>query len=226
MLIGGSHTIPDVALVDPMLTLSMPRDLTASTGIDALCHAIEAYVSVKANPMADIFCLSAIRLLSENLRQAWADGRNVEARGRTMLGAMQAGIAFSNSSVTLVHGMSRPVGAHFHVAHGVSNAALLGVVMEFSLVGNPRRFAEIARVMGENITGLNDLEGARKAVEAVKQLIVDLKIPKLRDLGVKKARLEEVAPQMARDAIASGSPGNNPRQATEDEIVELYHMAY
>ena len=98
--------------------------------------------------------------------------------------------------------------------------------MEFSLLGNPRRFAEIARVMGENTTGLNDLESARKAVEAVTQLVADLKIPKLRDLGVKKARLEEVAPQMAKDAIASGSPGNNPRQATEDEIVELYHMAY
>ena len=226
MLIGSPHLVPDAALVDPLLTLSMPPGLTASTGVDALCHAIEAYISVRANPMTDIFCLSAIRLLAENLRQAWSDGNNVEARRATMLGALQGGIAFSNSSVTLVHGMSRPIGAHFHVPHGLSNAALLPVVMAFSVLGNPRRFGEIARVMGEDVSGLNDLEAGEKAVQAVKRLVGDLRIPSLRDLGVKRERLEKVASQMAKDAIASGSPGNNPRQAKETEIVELYFQAY
>lgn len=225
MLIGSPYIMPRVAIVDPLLTLSCPRGLTAAVGIDALTHAIEAYVSVKAQPMSDIFCLSAIELISGNLRQAWANGNNVEAREKTMLGALQAGIAFSNASVALVHGMSRPIGAYFHVAHGASNAALLGVVAEFSLIGNPLRYAHIAKAMGENITGLNDLEAAQLAAKAIKQLIKDVKIPSLKALGVDKEKLDQLAPRMAEDAIASGSPGNNPRQATKDEIVELYKIA-
>jgi len=226
MLIGSPFIMPQVAIVDPLLTLSCPRGLTAAVGIDALTHAIEAYASVKAQPMSDIFCLSAIELISGNLRQAWANGNNVEAREKTMLGALQAGIAFSNASVALVHGMSRPIGAYFHVAHGASNAALLGVVAEFSLIGNPTRYAHIARAMGENITGLNDLEAAQLAAKAIKQLIKDIKIPSLKELGLEKEKLDQVAPRMAEDAIASGSPGNNPRQATKDEIVELNKIAY
>jgi len=226
MLIISPFLMPEVALVDPLLTLSCPRGLTAAVGIDALTHAIEAYVSVKAQPMSDIFCLSAIELISGNLRQAWANGNNIEAREKTMLGATQAGIAFCNSSVALVHGMSRPIGAYFHVPHGASNAALLGVVMDFSLIGNPTRYAHIAKAMGEDIGGLTDLEAAELGAEAVKRLIKDTKVPSLRELGVDKEKLDKLAPKMTEDAIASGSPGNNPRQATKDEIIELYHLAY
>jgi alcohol dehydrogenase class IV len=226
MLIGSPFIMPRVALVDPLLTLSCPRGLTAAVGIDSLTHAIEAYVSLKAQPMSDIFCLSAIELISGNLRQAWANGNNIEAREKTMLGALQAGIAFSNASVALVHGMSRPIGAYFHVAHGASNAALLGAVTEFSLIGNPARYSHIAKAMGENVGGLTDLEGAQLAAKAIKRLIKDIQIPSLKDLGVDRAKLEQLAPKMAEDAIASGSPGNNPRQATKEEIVELYKIAY
>lgn len=226
MLIGSPFIMPQVAIVDPLLTLSCPRGLTAAVGIDSLTHAIEAYVSVKAQPMSDIFCLSAIELISGNLRQAWANGNNIEAREKTMLGALQAGIAFSNASVALVHGMSRPIGAYFHVAHGASNAALLGAVTEFSLIGNPARYAHIAKAMGENITGLTDLEAAQLAAKSIKTLIKDIKIPSLKELGVDKDKLDQLAPKMAEDAIASGSPGNNPRQATKEEIVELYKIAY
>jgi alcohol dehydrogenase class IV len=226
MLIGSPFIMPQVAIVDPLLTLSCPRSLTAAVGIDALTHAIEAYVSVRAQPMSDIFCLSAIELISGNLRQAWANGNNIEAREKTMLGALQAGIAFSNSSVALVHGMSRPIGAYFHVAHGASNAALLGVVTEFSLIGNPVRYAHIAKAMGGNITGLTDLEAAQLAAKSIKTLIKDIKIPSLKKLGVDKEKLNQLAPKMAEDAIASGSPGNNPRQPTKEEIVELYKIAY
>jgi alcohol dehydrogenase class IV len=208
------------------MTLSCPRGLTAAVGLDALTHGIEAYVSVKAQPMTDIFCLSAIELISGNLRQAWANGNNVEAREKTMLGALQAGIAFSNSSVALVHGMSRPIGAYFHVPHGVSNAALLGVVTEFSLVGNPARYAHVAKAMGENIEGLTDIDAAQLAAKSVKKLIADVKIPSLDKLGVEKKRLDELAPKMAEAAIDSGSPGNNPRQATKEEIIELYSITY
>ncbi|MBA7607738.1 1,3-propanediol dehydrogenase [subsurface metagenome] len=226
MLIISPFLMPAVALVDPLLTLSCPRGLTAAVAIDALTHAIEAYVSVKAQPMSDIFCLSAIELISSNLRQAWANGNNIEAREKTMLGATQAGIAFCNSSVALVHGMSRPIGAYFHVPHGASNAALLGVVMEFSLIGNPTRYAHIAKAMGEDISGLTDLEAAELGAEAVKRLIEDIKVPSLRELGVDKEKLDKLAPKMTEDAIASGSPGNNPRQATKEEIIELYKLAY
>lgn len=226
MLIGSPFVMPQVAIVDPLLTLSCPRGLTAAVGIDALTHAIEAYVSVKAQPMSDIFCLSAIELISDNVRQAWANGNNVEAREKTMLGALQAGIAFSNSSVALVHGMSRPIGAYFHVAHGASNAALLGVVTEFSLIGNPARYAHVAEAMGENTEGLNDLEAAELAAQSINNLIEDIKIPSLKELGVDEGKLEQLAPKMAEDAIASGSPGNNPRQATKEEIIELYKIAY
>ena len=226
MLIGSPFLTPDVAIVDPLLTLSMPRSLTAATGIDALTHAIEAYVSVKAQPMSDIFCLSAIELIAGNLKQAWTDGTNIEAREKTMLGALQAGIAFGNSSVALVHGMARPIGAYFHVPHGASNAALLGMVMEFSLSGNPARYARIAQAMGEDISGLDDMAAARRGVAAVQKLIKDIKVSSLRELGVDREKLEELAPRMAEDALASGSPANNPRPATKEEIIELYKLAY
>ncbi len=226
MLIGSPFLVPQKAIIDPLLTLSMPRGLTAATGIDALTHAIEAYVSVKAQPMSDIFSLSAIELISGSLRQAWSNGNNMEAREKTMLGALQAGVAFSNSSVALVHGMSRPIGAYFHVAHGVSNAALLGVVTEFSLIGNPARYARIAKAMGENVENLTIIEAADLAAKSIKKLIKDIKIPSLRELGVDKEKLDKLALKMAEDAIASGSPANNPRQATKEEIIELYKLAY
>ncbi len=226
MLIGSPFLIPQKAIVDPLLTLSMPRSLTAATGIDALTHAIEAYISVKAQPMSDIFSLSAIELISGNLRRAWSNGNDIEAREKTMLGALQGGIAFSNSSVALVHGMSRPIGAYFHVPHGVSNAALLGVVTEFSLTGNPARYARIASAMGENAEHLPVMKAADLAAKSIKRLIKDIKIPSLQELGVGKEELGKLAPRMAEDAIASGTPANNPRQATVEEIVELYKLAY
>jgi len=126
----------------------------------------------------------------------------------------------------LVHGMSRPIGAYFHVPHGVSNAALLGVVTEFSLIGNPVRYARIAKAMGENVENLTIIEAAGLAAKSIKRLIKDIKIPSLRELGVDKEKLDKLAPKIAEDAIASGSPANNPRQATKEEIIELYKLAY
>jgi alcohol dehydrogenase len=226
MLIGSPYVMPCVALVDPRMTLGMPRGLTAATGLDALTHAIEAYVSLKAQPLSDVMALSAIELLFKYLPQAWANPNNLHARTRTLLGAMQAGIAFTNASVALVHGMSRPVGAYFHVPHGLSNAALLGVVMEFSLMGNPDRYARIAGAMGIDTMGLLPMKAAEEGTLLVKKLIADLEIPSLEKLGVEKKKLDKVVEQMAKDAIASGSPGNNPRIATPQEIVGLYYEAF
>ncbi len=225
MLIASPYIIPRVALVDPLMTLTMPQEITAATGLDALTHAIEAYVSVKAQPITDTLALQAIRIISANLRQAWSNGDNLEARTNMVMGALQAGLAFANSSVALVHGMARPIGAYFHAPHGVSNAALLPTVIEFSVLGNPRRYAEIAEAMGEITEGLSLLDSAYLAAEAVKRLNDDLKVPTLKGLGVEEKKFNSVVKQMAADAIASGSPGNNPRKATPEEIVELYKKA-
>ena len=226
MLFISPFLVPDIAVVDPLLTLSSPPGVTAATGIDALVHAIEGYVSIKAQPMTDIFCLSAIKLISGNLGQAWANGDDLAAREKTMLGALQAGIGFSNSSVALVHGMSRPIGAYFHVAHGVSNAALLVVVMEFSLIGNLRRYADIAAALGENTAGLTARQAAELAVKAVRRLVRDVNIPPLCELIEDEEEFYRLIPPMAAAALDSGSPANNPRRATKDEIAELYKRAY
>lgn len=225
MLIGSPFLMPQIAIVDPLLTLDLPRKLTAATGLDALTHAIEAYVSVKAQPMTDVLALSAIKLISKNLLMAWGSPRNREARANTMLGALQAGIAFSNASVALVHGMSRPIGANFHVPHGVSNACLLGVVMDYSLEGNPQRYADIAKAMGVGIGSMDLMDVAQIGAEKVKNLIKMLEVPTLTELGVTSAKLEPVVEKMAEDAIVSGSPGNNPRQPSKEEIIELYRAA-
>lgn len=226
MLIGSPHVMPQAALVDPLMTLGMPRGLTAATGLDALTHAIEAYVSLKAQPLSDVMALSAVERIFRFLPQAWANPNNIEARTETLLGAMQAGIAFSNASVALVHGMSRPLGAYFHIPHGLSNAVLLGDVMEFSIMGNPVRYARITEAMGVDTTGLLPVEAAKEGVELVKRLVADLQVPSLKELGVDKEKLDRVVEQMAKDAIASGSPGNNPRIATPQEIVTLYYKAF
>jgi len=225
MLIMSPHLMPDVAVVDPELTLKCPRHITSSTGLDALTHAIEAYVSVKAQPMSDILALSAVELLSTFLPRAWANPDDLEARSQTHLGALQAGMAFSNSSVALVHGMSRPIGANFHVPHGVSNAALLGVVTEFSLIGAPHRYARLAESMDVPVQGLSVLDAARRCSDRIKELIELLEIPSLTNLGVTREKLEPVIQKMAEDALASGSPGNNPRKATKEDIVKLYTEA-
>lgn len=226
MLIASLNIMPRVALVDPLMTLTMPQKITAATGLDALTHAIEAFVSVKAQPITDTLALQAIRFIAGNIRQAWSNGDNVEARTNMMIGALQAGMAFSNSSVALVHGMARPIGAYFHIPHGISNAALLPTVIEFSIPGNPKRYAEIAEAMGEITEGLSVLDAAYFAADAVERLNIDLKVPTLRELGVEEKKFNSGVEQMAVDAIASGSPGNNPRKATKGEIVELYRKAF
>ena len=226
MLIASFNIMPRIALVDPLMTLKLPQGITAATGLDALTHAIEAYVSVKAQPITDALALHAIRLISENLRLAWCNGDNVDARIKMMTGALEGGLAFSNASVALVHGMARPIGAYFHVPHGISNAALLSTVIEFSVPGNPKRYADIAEAMGEITTGLSTLEAGYLAAKAAKRLTSDLKVPALRGLGMDEGRFKAVVNQMAADALASGSPGNNPRKATQEEIVELYRKAY
>lgn len=214
------------AIVDYELTMSMPKGLTAAVGVDTLTHAIEAYVSKKANRFTDPIALSAIELTSKYLRRAYNNPNDKEAREGMMLASHQAGIAFSNSSVCTVHGMSRPIGAYFHVPHGLSNAMLLPVVTEFSLSGAYERYAKIAEMMGEYVTGLTVEKAAQKAADAVKKLNEDLNIPSMKEYGIEKDRYYEVMEDMAKAAIDSGSPSNNPKEGSVEELVELYKKAY
>lgn len=215
MMLASRFCIAVAAIVDPLLTLGMPKKMTAAVGVDALTHAIEAYVSRRAQPITDLLALSAIRLISQHLRTAYDQPDNREARSAVMLGAMQAGMAFSNSSVALVHGMARPLGACFHLTHGISIATLLPVVTEWSQSGSPERYARIAQEMGE-----------RDIVPALRQLNHDVGIPTLRGLNLPEDRYRSLLEKMATDAIASGSPANNPRPSTAPEIVALYEKTY
>ena len=226
MMLSSPCLLASVALVDPLLSLTTPPHLTAAVGVDALTHAIEAYISKRAEPITDALALKAIRLISGSLRQAWADGENISARTDMMLGASIAGMAFSNSSVALVHGMSRPIGAYFHIHHGLSNSVLLLDVMEFSVVGAPQWFADIAEAMGEQIDGLPPMKQADAAMVGVERLINDIEMPRLGEIGIGREEFDQVIEQMAADAIASGSPANNPRQATKEEIVTLYRKCF
>ncbi len=226
MLIASPRIIARIAIVDPLMTVTMPQAVTAATGIDALTHALEAYVSVKAHSISDALAIHAIGLIGTHLRQAWCNADNLEARIGMSTAALEAGLAFSNASVALVHGMARPIGAYFHIGHGLSNAVLLPTVVEFSIPGNAKRYADIAAALGEKVEGLSVLDAATLAPKALARLNKDLGVPSLRGLGIAQNALEKVVDQMAKDALASGSPANNPRKATKDEIVELYRQAY
>jgi len=226
MLIAGLACCPTAAIVDYELTLTMPLRLTADTGIDSLTHAIEAYVSRRASPYTDGLAKNAMGLIARNIRTACATPDDHAAREAMMLGAMTAGMAFSNASVALVHGMSRPIGAFFHVPHGMSNAMLLPEITAFSAPAALDRYADCARAMGV----AEDSEGSQSAVarllDELRRLNDDLKVPSPAAYGIARARYDELLPVMASQAIASGSPANNPRVPTSDEIIELYQRVY
>ena len=227
MMILDKYLMPTVALVDYRLTVSMNRSLTAHVGVDTLTHGIEAYVSQKANAMTDPLALSCIELASRNLIMAWKDPKNEIAREAMALAACQGGMAFSNSSVCLVHGMSRPLGALFHLAHGLSNAVLLPVITRFSVKGAWQRYATIARIMKLAKATESDEDAAMKLVAGLEELNKKLEIPALRFCeGIDYHKFEESLEKMAQDALSSGSPQNNPIIPTVTEIISLYREAW
>ncbi|MBB3861722.1 alcohol dehydrogenase class IV [Novosphingobium hassiacum] len=222
MLCAGLAFLPTIAIVDFELTMGKPVRLTADTGIDSLTHAIEAYVSRRANAFSDAMALSAMKLIAPNIRTACAEPGNRAAREAMMVGAHHAGIAFSNASVALVHGMSRPIGAFFHVPHGLSNAMLLPAVTAFSAPSALGRYAECARAMGVASEDEGDQAAVARLLEELAALNADLSVPTPRSHGISQAQWTQLAPEMARQAIASGSPANNPRIADAGEIEGLY----
>ncbi|SBS27109.1 Alcohol dehydrogenase 2 [Marinomonas spartinae] len=226
MLCVGIGFMPIAALVDYKLTLSLPPRITADTGIDALTHAIEAYVSRKASPYSDSQALAAMKLLAPNLRKAYHNGKDTQAREAMMLGATMAGIAFSNASVALVHGMSRPIGAAFHVPHGLSNAMLLPSVTEFSIPAAPDRYADCAKAMGIAKETDSVDQANQKLLQELRDLNSELQVPTPEQFGIDREHFLELMPTMAQQALASGSPGNNPRIPSDNEIVEIYRTLW
>lgn len=222
MMCPGLAYLPVAALVDYELTFTKPRRLTADTGIDSLTHAIEAYVSKRASPFTDGMALLAMRAIAPNLRRACDDPDDRDAREALMLGATQAGIAFTNASVALVHGMSRPIGAHFHVPHGLSNAMLLPTVTAWSAPAALPRYAECARAMGVADAREGDQGAVARLLEELGALNRDLGVPGPAAWGIDGARWQGLIPTMCEQAIASGSPANNPRVPDAVEMAELY----
>jgi len=226
MLISGVSLLPSAAVVDYELTLSMPPRLTADTGTDALTHAIEAYVSRKANKFTDTIALAAMKTIWTELPKAYHEPRNREAREAMMQAATLAGIAFSNSSVALVHGMSRPIGAFFHVAHGISNAMLLPAVTAYSVDSAVGRYADCARALGITAPSDSDNQAVAKLVKAIFERNAELQVPSPRKYGIAEKRFFEAIPTMAAQALVSGSPQNNPRVPIAAEIEELYREVW
>ncbi|MCO7504391.1 MULTISPECIES: iron-containing alcohol dehydrogenase [Pseudomonas] len=226
LLCAGVGFMPVAALIDYKLTLTLPVRTTADTGIDALTHAIEAYVSRKANPYSDTQALAAMRLIGPNLRRVYENGSDEEAREAMMIGSTLAGIAFSNASVALVHGMSRPIGAFFHVPHGLSNAMLLPSVTAYSISSAPERYAQCSRSIGVASPSDPDAVANARLVSFLEAINRDLSVPTLQEFGVTRERFDEVVTTMAEQALASGSPGNNPRVPSVEEMVELYQALW
>ncbi|REF28406.1 alcohol dehydrogenase class IV [Xenorhabdus cabanillasii] len=226
LLCIGTGFMPVAAIIDYELTISVPARTTADTGIDAMTHAIEAYVSRKANLYSDSQAIAAMKLIGPNLRKVYHNGNNKAAREAMILGSTLAGIAFSNSSVALVHGMSRPIGAFFHVPHGLSNAMLLPAVTRFSLDAAKERYAECARALTfAKLTDSDDVAG-EKLLTTLADLNKEFSVPTPEQFGINKTRFFEVVEIMAKQAEASGSPGNNPRIPTIAEMVAIYKQMW
>ncbi|MBC2425811.1 MULTISPECIES: iron-containing alcohol dehydrogenase [Clostridium] len=217
------RNLPLVSINDPMLMVKKPAGLTAATGMDALTHAIEAYVSKDANPVTDASAIQAIKLISQNLRQAVALGENLKARENMAYASLLAGMAFNNANLGYVHAMAHQLGGLYDMAHGVANAMLLPHVERYNMISNPKKFADIAEFMGENISGLSVMEAAEKAINAMFRLSEDVGIPKsLKEMGVKQEDFEH----MAELALLDGNAFSNPRKGNAKDIINIFKAAY
>lgn len=218
--------MPQISIVDSDFTKTVPPKVTAATGIDALCHALESYVSVKANEVTRLFSLDAMKKILNTLTAAYKNGEDTEAREQMSLASTEAGIAFSNTSVTLIHGMSRPLGALFHIPHGISNSMLLPVFLEFSKDAILAELATISRFIYPTAEELSAEEASDYLIGKIQELCFQLSIPTIRDYGVDQQAFMAALDKMATDALASGSPQNNKKVPSHSQIIELYVQAY
>ncbi len=222
MAIVDWRVTPSIAINDPSMMIGMPSGLTAATGMDALTHAIEAYVSTAANPLTDAASLMAIEMITKYLPKAVANGKYMRARDKMAYAQYLAGIAFNNASLGYVHAMAHQLGGMYNLPHGVCNAILLPHVEEFNIIGNANRFRDIAKAMGENIEGLSTMEAAYKAIAAIRQLSTQVGIPaNLSGLGVQEKDLKEMAENAMKDVCGA----TNPRIPTLDQVIGIYKAA-
>ena len=221
MLLKGKVLMPKLAIIDPQFTMTAPPKITAATGLDALCHAVEAYTSRKAQTLSDSFAMSAVKRIFKSLPVAFKDGKNEEARIQMSVAALEAGIAFNNASVTIIHGMSRPIGALFHVAHGLSNAMLMKECLGFALEGAYDRFADLGRAIGV-ADATDEDKAAEKFLSAIEGIVKELETPTLAEFGIDKEEFFKVIDKMAYDAMDSGSPQNTMREVSEEQVKQIY----
>ncbi|MDI6811562.1 MAG: iron-containing alcohol dehydrogenase [archaeon] len=217
--IASSYNLADVVLISPSFTTSMPPEITASTGMDAMSHAIEALLSLGANPLTDSFALEAIRKISDNLEEAFAHGDNLDARLKMSIAAMLAGMAFGNAGVIAGHAAAHTVGAKYNISHAKASALALPYVMEYNAPAAEEKLAKVARELGEDISGLSDEEAASKAVARVKRLLEALKLPtRLADLDVPEKDLPDLADAIMKE---KGYLARNPRKMEHEDAVKL-----
>ncbi|MBS5733704.1 MAG: iron-containing alcohol dehydrogenase [Clostridiales bacterium] len=226
MLLKGKTLMPDLAVIDASLSMSSPKNITAFTGLDALTHAVESYTSRRAQPLTDDISLSAVTRIFKYLVRAYNDGNDIEARTEMSIAALEAGIAINNASVTLVHGMSRPIGVLFHVPHGLSNAMLLAQCMKFACDAAYEKFAALARAVGVATFETDDKTAAYRFVEALHDICKQCDIPTLSEYGIDKKDFCAAINKMADDALVSGSPSNTIKEVTKADIVEIYEKLF
>ncbi|MGY5270575.1 iron-containing alcohol dehydrogenase [Lactiplantibacillus plantarum] len=222
-VVASWRNMPLVSFNDPTLMLDVPKGLTAATGMDAFVQAIEPFVSVDHNPITDSQCIQAIKLIETSLREAVANGHNLEARTHMVEAEMLAGMAFNNANLGYVHAMAHQLGGQYGAPHGVCCALLLPYVEEYNLIACPERFAELAKIMGENTDGLSTRDAAELAIKAMKQLSEDVGIPhSIKEIGAKIEDFEH----MATNALKDGNAFSNPRKGTKEDIIKIFQAAY
>ena len=222
--IVSDYLFPETAILDPELTISLPPGATAASGMDALIHAVEAYTSVNATPMTDHLAVRAIELVAANIRSAWANGNNLEARMNMLEGSLLAGQAFANAGVTAVHAFAYPLGGEFHVAHGVANTVMLCAVFRFNMLANLKKFAALGKLLCPDVTSSDTKVLAEAGIRFMEGLIVDLQLPRtLRELNVP----QEAIPRMAEGVMkVTRLLANNPRKITLKDANDIYQVVY
>lgn len=226
MLLKGDVLLPAIAVVDPSFTVETPPQVTAATGLDALTHAVESYISIKAMPLTDAYAISAIKRILKWLPEAFQDGSNKKAREEMAAAALEAGICINNSSVTLVHGMSRPIGALFHVPHGISNAMLLNKCLGFVKKRYPEKFARLSYETGIAPLNMEEEAAADAFLIKLEEICKICKVPDLKTYGIDEPDFFRVIDKMAKDAWDSGSPSNVPGNITVSDIKEIYESLW
>lgn len=226
MLLKGDVLVPKLAIVDSSFTVGAPKSVTSATGLDALTHAVEAYTSRKAFSMTDTLAVSAVKRIMKYLPIAYKEPDNSLAREQMSIAALEAGICINNSSVTIVHGMSRPIGALFHVPHGMSNAVLLKECLSFAVSGAYEKFANLGRETGVASDSDSDETAAEKFIDSLQNICDVCEIPTLEQYGIDRDEYYSKISKMATDAVASGSPANTVKEVTVDDCIEIYKKLY